>query len=145
MTENKNIRGLIREHFSYLITDYDFVDDLDLDTDDIYSEVRFRKNDWKVSIVTTAHGTKISMRLISPKNDFGFLSHYFDAVDKEYKKTEGGTKNLGESIRYYSELLRTKGLDILTADSGRLTTILELIKVEHDKWIKPLMKKQSDA
>jgi len=145
MTEDKNIRGLIREHFSYLITDYDFVDDPNIDTDNIYSEVRFKKNDWKVSIVTTAHGTKISMTLISPKDDFGFLSHYFNMVDHDYKKNESGTKNLRDSLRFYSDFLRTHGHEILTTDSERLKKILELIKAEHEKWIKPLMKRHSDV
>jgi hypothetical protein len=143
MTENKNIRGLIRESFSYLVTDHNFIDDIH--TEDIYSEVKFKKNDWTVSVATTAHGTKISMKLISPMDDFGFLSHYFNTVDKEYKRTESETKNVEDSIRYYSECLRTHGLDILTADSAQLTKILELIKVEHDKWIKPPMKIHSDA
>jgi hypothetical protein len=145
MTENKTIRGLIAEYFSYLVTDHDFIDDTDIHTHDIYSEVRFKKNDWRVSVAITEHGTKISMKLISPVDDFGFLSHYFNTVDKEYKKAESETKNLEDSLRYYSEFLRIHGPDILKADSARLTKILELIKVEHDKWIKPLMKRNSDA
>ena len=138
MTENNNIQRLIREQFSYLVTDCDFFDDPNTDTDDIYSEVRFKKNDWKISIVTTAHGTKISLNLISPTDDFGFLSHYLTAIDTDYDKTEKGTRNLQENIRFQSQFLRTNGKDILAFDTQRLTRILDFIKLEQLKWVEPL-------
>jgi hypothetical protein len=144
MTENKSIQRQIREHFSYLMTDDGFSDDLSVSTDDSYPEVRFKKNDWAISIVTTAHGTKISLNLISPTGDFGFLSHYFKTIETDYNKTEGKTKNLMDNIRFHSDFLRTNGKDILIADTKRLTEILEFIKSEQMKWIQPLMKRHSD-
>jgi len=144
MTKEKNIQRQIRERFDYLITDFGFVDDLKVDTDDIYSEVRFKKNDWIISIVTTAHGTKISLNLISPTDDFGFLSHYFKTVEKGYNKADRRTKNLKDNIRFHSEFLRTNGKEILTADTQRLTDILDFTKSEQIKWVGPLMKRHSD-
>lgn len=140
MIDDKNQRGLIRNYLGYLFTDNGFADDSDIDTDDIYSEVKFKKNKWTVSIVTTAHGTKISLSIISPTNDFGFLSHYFKTVDKDYSKTESNTKNLGDNLRFYSEFLKTYGQDIFTADTKRLTEILVFIKKEQIKWVEPLTK-----
>ncbi len=144
MTEDKNIQRQIREHFDYLITDFGFVDDLNVDTDDIYSGVKFKKNDWIISIVTIAHGTKISLNLISPTHDFGFLSHYFKTVETDYNKTDQRTRNLLDNIRFHSEFLRTNGKDILTADTQRLTDILDFTKAEQMKWVEPLMKRHSD-
>ena len=143
MADNKNIRGLIKEHFSYLITDYNFVDDPNIDTDDIYSEVRFKKNDWIISVVTTAHGTKISMKLISPSDDFGFLSHFLEKIDKNYE-TKNRTKTLDNDIQFHSDFLRIYGHDILTADPERLIGILDYTKSEQMKWAEPLMKRHGD-
>lgn len=144
MTENKIIQRQIREHFGYLVTDYGFVDDLNSDTDNIYSEARFKKNDWVISIVTTAHGTKISLNLISPKNYFGFLSHYFKTVETNYNKTDKRMKDLLDNIQFHSGFLKTNGKDILTGDAQRLTDILDFIKLEQMKWVEPLMKRHGD-
>jgi hypothetical protein len=144
MTENKNTQRQITEHFGYLVTDHGFADDLGVSTDDIYSEVRFRKNDWTISIVTTAHGTKISLKLISPTDDFGFLNHYFNTVETDYNKTEKKTKSLLDNIRFHSEFLKTNGKDLLTADTQGLTEILAFIKSEQMKWVEPLMKNHGD-
>jgi hypothetical protein len=143
MTDDKNIRELIKEHFNYLVTDYGFVDDPEIKADKIYSEVRFKKNDWTISIVTTAHGTKISMNLISPEDDFGFLNHYFKTVDKGYE-TKSKTKTLGDNIQFHSDFLRSHGQDLSRADPKRLTDILSLTKSEQMKWVEPLTRRHSD-
>lgn len=144
MFDSKDIRGLLKKEFEFLITDYNFHENSDLDADDVYSEVRFEKNNWKISIITTSHGSKISLRLISPTNEFGFLSHYFRKLDAKFNENENKTITLIDSIHFYSEFLMKYGHDLLIADTEKLTRILGILRTEQEFWTKPLVKKLSD-
>lgn len=88
MTENKIIQRQIREHFGYLVTDYGFVDDLNVDTDGIYSEVRYKKNNWIISIVTTG-GRRYVVSEIHYKGQRRKLVVFFgDKSDEQKLKTK---------------------------------------------------------
>ena len=144
MTDPENIRRLVRKNFDYLTTTFGFVEELNITTDNIYSEVQYKKSDWTLSIVTTAHGTKISLSLISPTGDIGFLTHYFNILDSNYENPLDRTMVLADNVKYNSGFLKIHGQDILEGNPIRLTDILDLIKIEHEKWAKPLSRRLSD-
>ena len=75
---------------------------------------------------------------------FGYLSFYFNTVDKKYDDATWATKTLSDNINYNSEFLRQNGKDILRSDSTRLTEVLEFLKTEQRKWVEPLTKRQGD-
>ncbi len=141
MTSPENIRRAIQENFNYLITSFGFVEVLNFKTDKIYSEVRYKKNEWTISIVTTAHGTKISLSILSPTDDFGFLGHYFETIDNQYYE-KNNTKELAENIAFNSDFLKLNGAEVLEANHLKLTKILDIVKSKQDAWVKPLTRKQ---
>ena len=142
MIDKKNIQKVIRENFVYLKSDFNFVEEFT--NDETNSEVRYKKNDWIISIVTTAHNTKISLSIISPSNSFGFLSFYFKELDPSYGSALNLTKGLEADIKYNSDFLKSKCLDILEGNPKHLNQILELVKSEHLKYMKPLLRKQNE-
>lgn len=139
-TDPKEIQKLIRQEFNYLTTSYGFVELIDSTIDNFYSQVKFKKNNWILSIVTISHGSKISIRLESPNGDMGFLHYYFKISDNQYEKSERLSNNLDENIKFNSSYLKQYGKDILEGDNLFLIKIFELLETEHEKWVKPLLK-----
>ena len=101
----------------------------------INSEIKFGKEDWNISIKTTAHGTRISIILESPENEIGFISHLFSMKDKSYNKTDRSHKSVENRIKYNSNCLRKYGESILSGDPLELKRILDLLICEQEKWI----------
>jgi hypothetical protein len=126
----------IRRNFEYLISLYGFAEDLNITTDPIYSEVRFTKNGWTISILTTSHGTKISQSLVSPEGTPGFISHLFKISDKAYEKKAMNTKDLSASISFESENLAQFGKPILEGDPIKLKKIHDTLIDEQQKWLR---------
>jgi hypothetical protein len=133
MTKNEIKRNLIKEKFEYLITEFSFIEDLNLTKDNIYSEVRYKKSDWTISIVTIAHGSKISLSLISPNNDFGFINYYLKVLDKSFEDKLNKINNFEENVKFHADFLKQNGDKITSGKNNLLTEILEFITKEHDK------------
>ncbi len=135
---SEDIRTRIRNRFSYLTNEHNFSEDTNISTDDVYSEVRFVKNNWTISIKTISHGTNISLMLISPEQEFGFLSHYL----KDSRITvslDDCTDQLDKNVKRTAELLRTQGSELLEANSEHLMNLLNFLTKEQQKAIKKLM------
>lgn len=133
-TAQKN-REIIRANFQYLISTFGFEEEPESKSDAFYSEVRYTKNDWVISIKTTAHGTKISLRLISPQGDFGLLSLLFQLSDKTYMDAYWNTKDITANIRLNSDYLSRLGQPILKGDPIQLKETLDTLLEEHKKWL----------
>jgi hypothetical protein len=129
-------KALIRANFEYLISLHGFDEDLNITSDPIYSEVRFTKTGWTISILTIAHGTKISLRLESPQGISGFLSHLFQIFDKRYNKRAETTNDILASIRLESDCLSQFGKPILEGDPIQMKKILDTLIDEQEKWLR---------
>ncbi len=129
-------KALIRTNFEYLVSSYGFHEDLNITSDPIYSEVRFTKTGWTISILTIAHGTKISLRLDSPQGISGFLSHLFQIFDKHYDKRVESTNDILASIRLESDCLSQFGKPILEGDPIQMKKILDTLIDEQGKWLR---------
>lgn len=134
----EEIRTRIRNRFAYLTNEQGFSEDTNITSDDIYSEVRFIKNTWIISIKTISHGTDISLKLISPKQEFGFLYHYF-RKRRTSINLDDCTTELDKNIKRAAELLRTHGTEILEANSEQLINIMNFLTDEQKKAMEKLM------
>ena len=131
-------KTFVRTNFQYLISKYGFVEDLNVTSDQIYSEVRFIKSGWTISISTMAHGTKISLRLESPQGQSGFLSHLFRISDKSYDKRFENTNNLFANIQLESKCLSQFGKSILEGDTIQMKRVLDTLVDEQEKWLRKI-------
>jgi hypothetical protein len=132
----ENNRNLIRQGFDFLKTDYGYQEDFNLIENNIYSQVLYVKNNWKVSITTIAYNRKVSIKLLSPEGDAGFLDYYFGHLEKKYDATPMLIDSLVEDITYKSYILKTFGQLIHEANPVRLREILGEIISQHTTWIK---------
>ncbi len=147
MKNEKHIQGFIRENFAYLLTGHGFIEDFD-DIDDFYSEVRLKKNNWILSIVTSDHGTNISIKLFDPNKEFYSLYHYFETLDSEYNRLTSRIKLVAPinydteflnhhralvyNIKYLAEFIKHNGQEILESNPIRLIEIFKMLKTKHE-------------
>jgi hypothetical protein len=129
-------KALIRTNFEYLVSLYGFDEDINVTSDPIYSEVRYTKTGWTISILTIAHGTKISLRLESPQGTTGFLSHLFQIFDKHYAKSSENTRDLLASICLESACLSQFGKPILEGNPIEMKKIHDTLIDEQKKRLK---------
>lgn len=156
MTNEKQIQGFIREKFAYLLTGHGFIEDF-VDIDDFYSEVRLKKNNWILSIVTSDHGTNISIKLIHPNKEYYSLYYYFKTLDSDYNRltsriklvapinydTEFLNQNraLVYNIKYLAEFIKHNGQEILESNPTRLIEIFKMLKTKHEEVIEKISKR----
>ena len=134
---SENIRTRIRDRFAYLTNEHNFSEDTNISSDDVYSEVRYVKNNWTISIKTISHGTNISLTLISPEQEFGFLSHHF-TKSRPTVNLDDCTDQLDKNIKQTAELLRIDGSDLLEANPKQLSNLLDFLTEEQQKMVNNL-------
>lgn len=135
MSKPNFIRNIIRENFKYLIDEFSFIEEIPINSIDIYSEVCYKKNGWTISIKTMSHGTKISISIISPTSELGFLNHYFNTLENNFKELSR-TKTIVDDIKFYSIFLKQNGKDIFEVNHTRMLEILAFVNVQQDIWTK---------
>lgn len=136
--ENKptpeSIKEAIKTEFAFLVDSYGFSEVSAMPpSDDIYSEVHFEKKNWKIAILTTAHGTKVSLQLILPDGIRGFLSHLFEPeLSKSSKNKFGG--NIYDDIKYESQCLLNYGSMLLKGETIDFERVLGTITNKQQQW-----------
>jgi len=137
-------RELIRQEFGFLTTEYGYLEDFNLTEDNIYSQVLYAKNNWRISITTISYDRRLSLRLLSPKEQSGFLDYYFSFLDKNYDRNIKSVSTLDKDIKYKSNFLRTNAQAILVANPLQLNEVLDITINGHNIWIKENNLKQND-
>jgi hypothetical protein len=120
LTNSEQTREHIKSEFQFLIDSNGFILESDFD-DPIYSEVQYCKDGWTISIKTIAHGTKVSLMLVSPSEEIGFIAHLFPEKDQN-------TKSVLESIKYNSSCFKEYGKSILNGSPQEFDTVLSELK-----------------
>jgi hypothetical protein len=126
ITSPKAIGDTIRSSFAFLLSHGYAEVPVSPPSDECYAEVQFKKNDWRIAVLTTAHGTRITLVLVSPDGERGFLSHLADR--------EPGA-DLLDDIRVQALFLQEHGLALLQGSVHDFKSVLETITERQLKWV----------
>ena len=130
----QSIKEAIKSEFAFLVDSYGFSEVVVMpQSDDIYSEVHFEKKNWKIAILTTAYGAKVSLQLISPDGIRGFLSHILEPeIGKPSKIKYDG--NVFDDIKSNSQCLQKYGSTLLKGETIDFERVLETITNKQQQW-----------
>lgn len=120
------IRAAIRRHFAFLVEHGYTEMPVSPPTAECYAEVHFQKSHWRIAVLTTAHSTKVTMHIILPDGQRGFLSHLGDS--------ESGADVMGD-IQSKAHFLREHGLELLEGNTDAFRRVLNAIIKRQQKWI----------
>ena len=124
MSATNAIRDSIRSNFAFL-AHHGFVEvEPSPRQDEVYAEVQFEKGNWRIAIFTMSHGTKITLRIISPDGESGVLSYLADS--------EGG-KDVISDIQSKAKFLRKYGTLLLLGDSEDFELVFNNVIERHLK------------
>jgi len=122
----KAVRDAIRTNFAFLLSHGYTEVPVSPPSDECYAEVHFQKNEWRIAALTTAHGTRITLELVSPEGERGFLSHLSDrkpGVD------------VMDDIRVKAQLLQEDGVALLQGSVHDFENVLETVTKRQQQWI----------
>jgi hypothetical protein len=131
----ETIRKAIRQEFAFLIETYGYLDvPVSPSSDEIYAEVHFMKEDWRIAVLTTAHGSRATVQIISPKSQRGSFYHLVDSKATKVARSEIEADLFGD-IRYQAQCLREYGVPILEGDQRDFESVFKLISEKQRKWL----------
>jgi hypothetical protein len=129
------IRQAIRREFAFLIDAYGFSEEpVFPPSDDIYAEVHFKKEEWRIAVLTTAHGTQVSMELVSPDGERFSFSYILDSKSAKLARTRFEPGLLGD-IRCKAGCLQTYGSSLLRGSRHDFESAFEMMRSKHRRWI----------
>lgn len=127
MPSTESIRDAIRKHFGFLL-EHGFTEvEPCPQTDDGYAEMNFAKSNWRIAVLTTSHGTKITLHIISPDGRRGFLSHLGNSKSESDVMSE---------IQSKAKFLQKNGLSLLQGNASDFQSVFEAVTEKHQQWIK---------